>query len=115
MKPMTLTNDEQNFFDAVKRRIEEILRELNLPVPKITVALETDKCDVTDLDHIRLNVRAAAGTELRYYALHVSGHYICGLEQTSLSDKVVDIIVELMKGNGIGAGSRRPIWKKGKP
>jgi len=95
-KEIKMTKSETKKFAAVKAKIRDILIDLELPVPMIGPALVGDPCDTTDFDEIRLNVRAAKDAPNTWYARHVVGHYICGLEQTELSDKVADLIAKLL-------------------
>ena len=86
-------------FEEVKNRMELLCRSLSIPVPKITKSLPTDICDVTDVDEIRLNLKAAEGENEDFYIGHVFGHYICDLHcfNSRYSDKVADVISDLVK------------------
>lgn len=87
--------NKQEIFEHVSMRIEHWCRELNLPVPVFRHALPTDPCDVTDVDHIRLNIDAYDGDDYEWYAAHVFGHYICDLHcygEPEMADAVADAI-----------------------
>lgn len=75
----------QGMYDYTKLRIRYWCKEANIPMPKISWALDTDPCDVTDHDFIRLNPKAyedslgrqATMDDIDYYASHVFGHFLC--------------------------------------
>ena len=88
---------EDDRFQNVSTMIESLCKKYDLPVPVISHSLPEDPCDYTDSEQIksiRLFVKGQLDSSYEYHARHVFGHYLCGLEQTEISDKVVDIIIE---------------------
>ena len=86
---------ERDRFQNVSRMIEELCEQYGLPVPKIMDTYIGEPCDFTSTQLIRLFVKNDSELpSYDYHALHVFGHYLCALEQTEFSDKVVDIITE---------------------
>jgi len=83
-------------FQNVSRMIEELCIKYELPVPKFFGTYQGEPCDFTSPNLIRLFVK---NDDISYkdHAMHVFGHYLCNLEQTELSDKVVDIVTENLK------------------
>jgi hypothetical protein len=92
-----MTKDE--IFLKVKGLIEGNCKLFHIPVPVIIHSYPDDPCDVTDVDHIRLNIDAFDGDDYEYYAAHVLGHYICDLHAyggNDMADRMADAIAELL-------------------
>jgi len=87
---------EDDRFKHVSEIIESLCEKYELPKPVILRSYIGDKCDFTNPKLIRLFVNSDVVRDISYehHALHVFGHYLCNLEQTELSDKVVDIVTE---------------------
>ncbi len=88
--------NQEEKFNEVKERIESYCNFYKIPVPKIKKHLPTDPCDFTGYDEIRLNIPASGNVQPTFYAKHVFGHYICGLEQTDISDDIANLIAKLL-------------------
>jgi len=82
--------------EIISYKIRDLCIKYELPIPYIKESLPTDQCDVTDISEIRLNIIVSGNIEADYYAKHIFAHYLCGLEQTSISDKIADLIVSLL-------------------
>ena len=80
-------------FKNVSAMIEGLCRKYDLPIPFIYGSVYGELCDFTDINIIRLFVK---NDEVSYeeHARHVFSHYLCNLEQTEHSDRVVEIIME---------------------
>lgn len=91
-----------NRFEDVAGRFEALCRQYDIPVPRIVPSLETDPCDFTSPEEVRLNVGAAGVLSIDLHARHVFGHYLCDLhcwepEDPSLggwADPVASLIAE---------------------
>ncbi len=58
------------------------MSDSGLPEPKISQALLSDPCDVTDANHVRLNPRSCNSCkdhDPAWHARHVFGHWLCDL------------------------------------
>ncbi len=80
-------------FQNVSSMIEGLCKKYDLPIPFIYGSTYGMLCDNTDINIIHLFVE---NDEVSYeeHARHVFSHYICNLEQTEYSDRVVEIIME---------------------
>ena len=74
--------------------IKFLCNNYDLPVPIIKEAYKEDPCDVTSPDEIRIKIYE--NDNIDYHAKHVFCHWLYNMEETEYSDKVVDIIVELL-------------------
>ena len=83
---------QEDRFNIVSKMIKSLCEKYDLPVPVISHSLPEDPCDYTDTKEIRLHV-LNDDSYYEHHARHVFGHYLCGLEQTEISDKVVDLII----------------------
>lgn len=88
-----------NGYEQVKEEFKAICIEYAIAVPRIDPALDTDPCDVTDVDFIRIKAwdNYDAG-DVDYHAAHIFGHYICGLHDVNdtKADTVADLIASLV-------------------
>lgn len=93
-----------NSFFEVEMRFVKLCELFDVPVPWIRPSLETDPCDFTSAEEVRLNVVAAGDIDIDYYARHVFGHYLCDLHcyGEGQADKVADRI-ELLVRLGVAA------------
>jgi hypothetical protein len=92
-----------NRFDQVARRFVWLCQEYGMPVPRVEPSLETDPCDFTSAEEVRLNVVAAGDIDMNYHARHVFGHYLCDLHcsepngNQDWADPVADLIAKLVE------------------
>jgi hypothetical protein len=84
---------EGDRFQNVSGMIESLCVKYDLPVPIFFGNCDGDLCDYTNYGVIRLFVKGDLDYSYEYHAKHVFTHYLCNLEQTEISDKVVDIII----------------------
>ena len=84
---------EGDRFQNVSDMITKLCEKYELPVPKFFGTYHGEPCDFTSPNLIRLFVKGNLDTSYDYHAKHVFAHYLCNLEQTEISDKVVDIIM----------------------
>ena len=85
---------EGDRFQNVSKMIQSLCEKYELPVPLFFGTYHGEPCDFTSPNLIRLFVKGKLDTSYEYHARHVFTHYLCNLEQTEISDKVVDIIME---------------------
>lgn len=87
---------EDDRFKHVSKMIESLCEKYELPIPVILRTYIGEPCDFTSPQVIRLFVNSDVVRDISYedHAMHVFGHYLCNLEQTELSDRVVDIVTE---------------------
>jgi hypothetical protein len=80
-------------FQNVEAMIKGLCRKYDLPIPLIYGSTHGEVCDFTSPQVIRLFVE---NDDVSYdeHARHVFSHYLCNLEQTEHSDRVVEIIME---------------------
>ena len=101
-KQVITTWIENDRFEKVKNYFELLCLKYELPVPEIiqSIYINGDECDYTSEKLIRLYCKEDLWGCLPPYkehALHVFGHYLCNMEQTIYSEKIVRIITEGLK------------------
>tara|TARA_Y100000310_G_C20495834_1_gene721488 strand:- start:337 stop:603 length:267 start_codon:yes stop_codon:yes gene_type:complete len=86
-----------NSYNVIRNNIIELCKKFDIPIPEIQPALDTDPCDYTDYDMIRINVNAAEeNISEDYHSRHVFGHYLADLHEIK-SDLVADAIASMLK------------------
>ncbi len=83
---------EEDRFWHVSDMIQKLCDKYDLPRPMFFGTYVGEPCDFTSPSLIRLFVKGKLDFSYEYHAKHVFCHYLCNLEQTEVSDKVVDII-----------------------
>ena len=84
-------------FNEVKSIFIELCKKHGFPVPTIKEAYESDPCDFTSPEEVRINIIAAKGIDAEFHAKHVFGHYVANLEQVDKwSDRVANFIAEVV-------------------
>jgi hypothetical protein len=86
----------ERLFQYIKIEIERLCSKYDFDCPEIKLAYDTDPCDFTDYDEIRINLNQDCDT--LYHARHVFGHWIADLHglNDEMADKVADTIVEMV-------------------
>lgn len=81
-------------FEDMKEQFESLCHVHMVPVPRVSRALATDRCDYTSSREVRLNLKQEADRD--YHVRHVFGHYLCDLHEEK-PDLVADVIAGLVE------------------
>ena len=89
-------------FEVIKKEIQRLCDKYGFEYPEIKLAYDTDPCDVTDYNEIRINVYQIADDF--FHARHVFGHWIADLHgmNDGMADKVADAIAMMITRIRIG-------------
>ena len=95
-----------NSFETVSQIFKNLCSTHGVPEPLTLPSLDTDPCDFTSPQEVRLNVQAAGDIDPDYHAGHVFGHYLCGLHEAAdngetniepaLCDHAADVVAALL-------------------